>query len=120
MNVRLKIATAVGVFGVLVGVGFVAVIWTALMAINELKVGGPVYTRIVSGKDLIADILPPPEYIIESYLEATLAFNDPTSLDARKERLAQLRKDYDLRHEYWVEDRIYDPAIVQKRLRTPP
>ncbi|HET6619533.1 MAG TPA: methyl-accepting chemotaxis protein [Dongiaceae bacterium] len=114
MNMRLRIATAVNLFGVLVGIGFVAVIWTALMAINELKVGGPVYTRIVLGKDLIADILPPPEYIIEPYLEATLALNDPKSLGARKERLAQLRKDYDARHEYWKADRLYDPAIVGK------
>jgi len=114
MNVRFKIAAAVNLFGVLVGIGFVAVIWTALMAINELKVGGPVYTRIVLGKDLIADILPPPEYIIEPYLEATLAVSDPTSLAAHKERLAQLRKDYDARHDYWSADTIYDPAIVQK------
>ncbi|WP_119304001.1 methyl-accepting chemotaxis protein [Dongia deserti] len=114
MNVRLKIATAVNLFGVLVGVGFVAVIVTALMAIGELKVGGPVYTRIVLGKDLIADILPPPEYIIEPYLEATLAFNDPKSVGARKERLAQLRKEYDARHDYWVADKTYDPAIVGK------
>jgi methyl-accepting chemotaxis protein len=114
MNMRLKIATAVNLFGVLVGVGFVAVIWTALVAINELKVGGPVYTRIVLGKDLIADILPPPEYIIEPYLEATLVFNDPKSLAPHRERLAQLRKDYDARHDYWLADKTYDPAIVAK------
>jgi methyl-accepting chemotaxis protein len=114
MNVRLTIATAVNLFGALVGIGFVAVIWTALMAIGELKVGGPVYTRIVLGKDLIADILPPPEYIIEPYLEATLALNDPKSLGARTERLAQLRRDYDARHDYWSKDRTYDAAIVQK------
>ncbi len=114
MKARVKISTAVNLFGVLVGIGFVAVIWTALLAISELKVGGPVYTRIVLGKDLIADILPPPEYIIEPYLEVTLALNDPTSLAARKERLAQLRKDYDLRHDYWSKDQTYDPAIVAK------
>jgi methyl-accepting chemotaxis protein len=114
MNMRLKIATVVNLFGVVVAIGFAAVIWTALMAINELKVGGPVYTRIVAGKDLIADILPPPEYIIEPYLEATLALNDPKSVGARKERLAQLRRDYDARHEYWTADKMYDPAIVAK------
>jgi methyl-accepting chemotaxis protein len=84
------------------------------MAISELKVGGPLYTRIVLGKDLIADILPPPEYIIEPYLEATLALNDPKSVGARKERLAQLRKDYDARHEYWSNDATYDRSIVEK------
>jgi methyl-accepting chemotaxis protein len=114
MSKRLTIATAVNLFGVLVGIGFVAVIWTALMAINELKVGGPAYTRIVLGKDLIADILPPPEYIIEPYLEATLALNDPKSLGARTERLAQLRQDYNARHAYWTKDRTYDAAIVAK------
>ena len=50
MTMRVTIAKAVNLFGVLVGIGFVAVIWTALMAINELKVGGPAYTRNVLGK----------------------------------------------------------------------
>ena len=36
--------------------------------LEEPKVNGPVYQRIVQGKDLSADVLPPPEYIIESYL----------------------------------------------------
>lgn len=36
--------------------------------LNQVKVMGPIYTEIASGKDLIADILPPPAYIIESYL----------------------------------------------------
>jgi methyl-accepting chemotaxis protein len=113
---RLTIAKAVNLFGIVVGIGFVAVIWTALFAIGELKVNGPVYTRIVLGKDLIADILPPPEYIIEPYLEATLAKNDPKSLGASKERLAQLHKDYNTRHDYWSNDRTYDAAIVQKMI----
>jgi methyl-accepting chemotaxis protein len=33
-------------------------------------VNGPVYQEIVYGKDLIADILPPPLYIVESYMLA--------------------------------------------------
>jgi hypothetical protein len=33
-----------------------------------VKANGPIYVKIAQGKDLIADILPPPEYIIESYL----------------------------------------------------
>ncbi|MFZ3045831.1 MAG: hypothetical protein WA151_07945, partial [Desulfatirhabdiaceae bacterium] len=36
--------------------------------LNNLRVNGPVYEQIVEGKDLIADILPPPEYIMEAYL----------------------------------------------------
>jgi methyl-accepting chemotaxis protein len=107
---RLNVARIVGIFGVVTIVGFLATTITQYAAISQLKVGGPVYDRIVLGKDLIADILPPPEYVIESYLEATLALNDPKGLDAHGKRLAQLRKDYDDRHAYWLEQD-FDPAI---------
>ncbi|MGZ5059674.1 MAG: methyl-accepting chemotaxis protein, partial [Methylobacter sp.] len=39
-------------------------------AMTKLNVNGPVYQRIAQGKDVIADVLPPPEYIIESYMVA--------------------------------------------------
>ncbi len=74
----------------------------ACYALNELKVGGPLYSDIKLGNDLIADILPPPEYVIEAYLEATLAMREPDQLAAHGERLVQLRKDYDERKAFWV------------------
>ncbi len=112
----LKIAALTTLFGVVVTLGFLAVVTTGGLAIRELKIGGPIYQRIVLGKDLIADILPPPEYVIEAYLEATLALNDPASAPQRAARLAQLRKDYDERHAYWAkesfEDRIRNKLVV--------
>jgi len=104
----LKIAALTHLFGALVTLGFLAVAATGALAIRELKVGGPIYQRIVLGKDLIADILPPPEYVIEAYLETTLALNDPASVVQRTARLAALRKDYDERHEYWVKESFED------------
>ncbi len=35
-------------------------------ALDTLKIGSPLYAKMVLGKDLIAEILPPPEYILES------------------------------------------------------
>lgn len=35
---------------------------------KELVINGPYYKQLVQQKDLVADILPPPAYIIESYL----------------------------------------------------
>lgn len=110
---NLRIAALTNLFGAVVTLGFLAVVLTGALAIRELKVGGPIYQRIVLGKDLIADILPPPEYVIEAYLEATLAMNDPASVERRRARLAQLRKDYDDRHEYWLEER-FEPALVDQ------
>ncbi len=81
----------------------------------RLGVGGPVYTDIVQGKDLVADILPPPAYIIESYLEASLALQDPSTLSTRKPKLEQLRKDYQARKAYWMQS---DLRPDLKRLMT--
>ncbi|WP_028133793.1 methyl-accepting chemotaxis protein [Bradyrhizobium japonicum] len=102
MKIRLSLSSAIIAFGIVLAIGFAAVVSTSLYALRELKVGGPLYSDIKLGNDLIADILPPPEYIIEAYLEATLAMREPDQLAAHGERLVQLRKDYDERKAFWV------------------
>lgn len=102
MKIRLSLSSAVIAFGIALAIGFTAVVSTSLYAVRELKVGGPLYSDIKLGNDLIADILPPPEYVIEAYLEATLAMREPEQLAAHGERLVQLRKDYDERKAFWV------------------
>ncbi len=98
---NLKISTMAVALNFVVIAGYLASAGTSMYALQELKVGGPVYERIVAMKDLTADILPPPAYIIEAYLESTLALSHPENLDKHRERLAQLHKDYQDRHDYW-------------------
>jgi methyl-accepting chemotaxis protein len=112
----LRISKIAPVVGILVLIGFIVDVSTNFKAIGELKVGGPTYERIVLGKDLIADILPPPEYIIEPYLEATLALNDPASAAEHQERLKQLRSDYDTRHTYWQDPTLNYPREALDKL----
>jgi hemerythrin-like metal-binding protein len=102
MNNGLTIARLTNLFAVAITAGLLAVGIAGYLAINELKVGGPVYQRIILGKDLVADILPPPEYVIEAYLETNLALANPETLPARKAALIKLRKEYDDRHAYWL------------------
>ncbi|MEZ2148021.1 methyl-accepting chemotaxis protein [Bradyrhizobium sp. DN5] len=102
MKIRLSLSSAIIAFGIVLALGFTAVVSTSLYTLRELKVGGPLYSDIKLGNDLIADILPPPEYVIEAYLEATLAMREPDQLAAHGERLIQLRKDYDERKAFWV------------------
>jgi methyl-accepting chemotaxis protein len=102
MKIRLSLSSAIIAFGIVLAIGFTAVVSTSLYALKELKVGGPLYSDIKLGNDLIADILPPPEYVIEAYLEATLAMREPDQLAAHGDRLVQLRKDYDERKAFWV------------------
>ena len=106
MRPRITISRAIFAFGALTVVGLVAVIFASNYALSQLKVGGPLYNTIKLGNDLIADILPPPEYIIEAYLEATLARQDPSTVAARRDRLLQLKKEYDERHEFWIKSEL--------------
>src|SRR6478672_12125521 len=113
MPFRLTISRAVIVFGAAALLGLGAIIGTGIGALQHVKVGGPLYDKIKLGNDLVADILPPPEYVIESYLEATLALNNPTTLATHRDRLVQLKKEYDERREFWSKSDL-DPAIKAK------
>jgi len=113
MKSGITISRAIFAFGMLTIAGLVAVILASNYALSQLKVGGPIYDKIKLGNDLVADILPPPEYVIEAYLEVTLALRDPSSLAARRDRLAQLKKDYDERRDYWSKSDL-DPALKTK------
>ncbi|WP_313953404.1 methyl-accepting chemotaxis protein [Accumulibacter sp.] len=83
--------------------------------IAQTKVGGASYNRIVLYKDLVADILPPPNYIIESYL-TVLQLSDPDRAAEREElisKFAQLHKDYDTRHQFWLAQQL--PESIKAR-----
>jgi len=102
MKSRISISAAIAIFGLVTAIGLFAVLFTSGYALQQLRIGGSLYSQIKLGNDLVADILPPPEYVLESYLEATLALRDPSTVSARKERLAQLHKEYDERREFWI------------------
>jgi len=102
MKARISISAAIIIYALVTAVGLFAVLFTSGYALQQLRIGGPLYTQIKLGNDLVADILPPPEYVLEAYLEATLAVRDPSTVSARRDRLVQLHKDYDERREYWI------------------
>src|ERR1700760_4668150 len=70
-------------------------------ALERVGVGGADYAQIEAGKDVLGDIQPPREYLIEPYLEASLILNGEGALDSHKAKLAALRKAFDERRAYW-------------------
>jgi methyl-accepting chemotaxis protein len=115
------------VFLALVAVaGLLALSLASYLTIGQVKVNGPIYQEIVQGKDLVADILPPPEYVIESYLVVLQAGHEPDAgkLPQYLGRLKKLKGEYDERHAYWVKelrdgeqktllvDSSYQPAVA--------
>ncbi len=83
--------------------GFSLFGFATLAAMKTLNVNGSIYQRIVQGKDLIADILPPPEYILESYLVVLQLTHStqPDEITTLLKRLSALKGEYDTRHIYW-------------------
>lgn len=96
-----------GKMAVLVGLllgGFLLFGVATYETVGRVKVGGPVYGQVVEMKDLLADILPPPEYIIESYLNV-LQLASVQDARERETLIAtgqRLEKDFTTRHEYWL------------------
>ena len=91
--------------------GFLAFGGYFFYTLETIKMNGPLYDRVIAGKDLIADILPPPAYIIESYLTA---FELRENIDDRAEvarleayLLGKLKKEYEERYEHWKADTLF-------------
>src|SRR5262245_58449612 len=100
MKLATKMSVLVGVFLI----GFLTFAFVSHRTLGTVRVKGPIYDRVVEGKDLIADVLPPPEYIIESYLlvHEMSKTDDRSQLDDLVERSNKLRREYDERHAVWV------------------
>ena len=76
------------------------------LALQELRVNGPIYQRISTGKDLIADVVPPSAYIIEAFLEATVIAKEPWTFEPGRKRLKTLRRQYEERQAFWSKQEI--------------
>ncbi|MCY2945527.1 MAG: methyl-accepting chemotaxis protein [Planctomycetota bacterium] len=87
----------------LMGLGATNLMWISM--VGTIQVNGPLYKQIVQGKDLVADYLPPPLYVVEAYLVA-LRLGDETG-PKREEHLLKLRvlrQEYDTRYQFWQKD----------------
>lgn len=98
-------------FGVILStliIGFTLFGLATLTAMQTLNVNGAIYQRIVQSKDLIADILPPPEYILESYLVILQTMNaeNDAEIETLKKRFDVLKGEYDTRHQYWIDQQL--------------
>jgi methyl-accepting chemotaxis protein len=86
--------------------GLLVLSLASFTTLRQVKVNGPIYQEIVQGKDLVADILPPPEYVIESYLVVLQAGHeaDQAKLPQYLERIKKLKGEFDERHAYWLKE----------------
>ncbi|WP_104826248.1 methyl-accepting chemotaxis protein [Rhizobium sp. NXC24] len=97
----ISIAKSLIAFGVVMTIGLAGSTGLQQVALNRLKVNGPIYEQVVNGKDLVADILPPPLFVVESYMLALEASDFPEVAEANAAKIAKLHLDYNERRAYW-------------------
>ncbi|NUM54915.1 MAG: methyl-accepting chemotaxis protein [Candidatus Hydrogenedentes bacterium] len=118
----LVIALLVGAIAVISGYGVVTLRDTAtgITAMNkEVQVNGPLYGTIVDSKDALADVLPPPLYIIESYLTAyeLIDAKDAEEAGRLREQMERLQSEFEAREQYWankLQDGSLKSALTQE------
>ena len=97
----LTIQRSMIVFGIVV-VGMLAYLgFSTYNDMSDIRIGSLEYGRIVMGKDLIADILPPPLYPAEAFSYMNIIDGDASLLPKLKPKLAALHKAYDDRLAHW-------------------
>ena len=71
--------------------------------ISKTSIGSDTYKSIESSKDLLADILPPPLYVIETYLDAlqTVSTTDAATLDKLFASIALHKQAFQRQYELW-------------------
>lgn len=83
-------------------IGMVALaIFVSALVIYQIRYGGPISKKYTLQDELLADILPPPAYVVEPCLEASLATLHPEQADLHLQNLKSLEKDYLARKDYW-------------------
>ena len=100
MSIRFKLLSVIGICAATFA-AFGIISWNTL---EKTKINGARYRQIVLEKDLIADVLPPPEYLVEAYLVVyrMLEETDAARLKELVDKSASLRKDYEKQHDYWM------------------
>jgi methyl-accepting chemotaxis protein WspA len=122
---QLRLSTKLGALVAVSLIGSAVLATTAYTTLQAVKINGPLYDHIVEGKDLIADVLPPPEYIVEAHLVVHQIFHqrDAAVLTQLTQDIKRLRRDYEQRHDFWAArlgdgptrralvERSYEPAL---------
>lgn len=112
---KLSISAFFTAISAAMAVGIVLTLLTGAYALDRLKVNGPIYQEIVDAKDLIADILPPPLYLIEAYALINEGALQSDALSKNIERVRILKTQYEDRRQYWKTTTL--PDAMKKKLQ---
>ena len=115
LSVRQRFYILLAVFGL----GLALFFGLSYKIFQDVRVNGPLYNKIVQKKDLIADVLPPPNFLVESHMVVLQMLDnegsEPQEFKKLTERLKVLKTEYETRYTYWVDQQL-EPELKAKFL----
>jgi len=105
--------------GVLVAVGFTVLLLVGFAMLDRVMVNGELYEDVVAHKDLVADILPPPAFLVGPYLlcHRIAAEKDSQKKDELIGELEAATHEYRARLRFW-EGALADGPLKQDLIQT--
>ncbi|WP_054157335.1 methyl-accepting chemotaxis protein [Rhizobium sp. AAP43] len=98
---QLTLSRGLFAFGLFVATAFLTALAVMAYTLKTVKIEGPEYVEIIHGKDLVADILPPPMFLVEAYLLASETALDAKLASENTEQIRSLRTQYEERMQVW-------------------
>lgn len=94
----------------LVAVVMLIIGFSSYWIIDNVRIKGESYNQIILSKDLIADILPPPEYIIEARLVTLeiIEAKNRSEYEHLEQKFTRLEKDFSDRQQFWKHNKFND------------
>lgn len=107
--------TIKGRISLTISVSMVAMLITiivSILTIQSIRIKGDLYNQIILSKDLIADILPPPEYIIETRLVTYQMVDNASNenFNDLKKQIQSLKSSFEERQAYWKDSPLKEDA----------
>ncbi len=104
LNASLRNKTAIII--TMIAVGFTVLFGVSFTTLQLLEGNGPIYKEASKNKDFIADVMPPPLYLVEAYLMTRIirTENDANKRTEQIKRLQQLCNDYNERTTVWMKE----------------
>ena len=92
------------VLGIMVIITLISISFFGLYSVRSAA------DQMGQGKDVVADILPPPLYLIESQLQVyTLLHAKPEEREALLQTLSRLQQEFESRNRFWQESSLNEP-----------
>ena len=104
---RLPLRTKLAAFNVFMVVVTLLVLVALDLAFERVRINGPLYKAIDGGQAVVADVLPPPLFIVEAHLTVfelidAQAHGDVTRVSLLESRLREREADFEARHQEWA------------------